>query len=293
MGEWGVTVLEATGEVDGGDVWGTATFRTREAGKSSLYRHEVRRAAVSALLDAMAGLADPGFAPRRLDHADPARVRPPAAADRARRPARSTGRRTPPRPSCAGSARPRATRACSTPSRATEFHLFGVHRERGLRGRPGEIIATRHGAICRATVDGAVWITHLKRSDGRRAQAARHARAGARRARARRARGPRAASMPRSPRATRGARSPTPSTAGVGYLRFDFYNGAMSTEQCRRLLDAYRYARGRRADQGHRARGRQRLLLQRHPPQRHRGGARTRARSPGGTCTRSTTSCAR
>ena len=29
---------------------------------------------------------------------------------------------------------------------------------------------------------------------------------------------------------------------GVGYLDFDFYNGAMSTDQCRRLLDAYRDA---------------------------------------------------
>ena len=28
----------------------------------------------------------------------------------------------------------------------------------------------------------------------------------------------------------------------VGYLHFDFYNGAMSTEQCRRLLEAYREA---------------------------------------------------
>jgi putative two-component system protein, hydrogenase maturation factor HypX/HoxX len=34
--------------------------------------------------------------------------------------------------------------------------------------------------------------------------------------------------------------------AGVGYLRFAFYNGAMSTEQCRRLLDTYEYARSRR-----------------------------------------------
>jgi putative two-component system hydrogenase maturation factor HypX/HoxX len=34
--------------------------------------------------------------------------------------------------------------------------------------------------------------------------------------------------------------------AGVGYLHFDFYNGAMSTEQCRRLKEAYVYARGRR-----------------------------------------------
>jgi putative two-component system hydrogenase maturation factor HypX/HoxX len=32
---------------------------------------------------------------------------------------------------------------------------------------------------------------------------------------------------------------------GVGYLHFEFYNGAMSTDQCRRLLDAYRYARSR------------------------------------------------
>ena len=45
------------------------------------------------------------------------------------------------------------------------FHLFGVHRERTLRGRAGEIIAQRAGAICRATVDGAVWITHLKCRD--------------------------------------------------------------------------------------------------------------------------------
>src|SRR5919109_2531351 len=56
MGEWGVTVLEATGMVDGGDIWGTRTFRTREAGKSSLYRHEVRRGAIAALLDAMDAL---------------------------------------------------------------------------------------------------------------------------------------------------------------------------------------------------------------------------------------------
>ena len=48
---------------------------------------------------------------------------------------------------------------------APSLHLFGAHRERSLRGRPGEIIAQRDGAICRATVDGAVWITHLKRRD--------------------------------------------------------------------------------------------------------------------------------
>jgi putative two-component system protein, hydrogenase maturation factor HypX/HoxX len=34
--------------------------------------------------------------------------------------------------------------------------------------------------------------------------------------------------------------------AGVGYLHFGFYNGAMSTDQCRRLHEAYLFARSRR-----------------------------------------------
>ena len=46
-----------------------------------------------------------------------------------------------------------------------DFHMFGAHHETGLRGRPGKVIAQRHGAVCMATVDGAVWITHLKRAD--------------------------------------------------------------------------------------------------------------------------------
>ena len=43
-------------------------------------------------------------------------------------------------------------------------YLYGAHEEGGLVGRPGEIIAQRHGAVCRAAVDGAVWISHLKRA---------------------------------------------------------------------------------------------------------------------------------
>jgi putative two-component system protein, hydrogenase maturation factor HypX/HoxX len=244
MREWGVTVLEATGEVDGGDIWGTATFRTRETGKSSLYRHEVRRAAVSALLDAMAGLADPGFAPRRLDHADPGvcgRPRPLVAQAARAIDWSSDSTETVARRIRAAEGHPGVLDTVE----GAEFHLFGVHRERGLRGRPGKIIATRHGAICRATVDGAVWITHLKRSDasGAKLPATRALKLAGR--------------APDAPEVRVDVHAPIPEghtwreisyteEAGVGYLRFDFYNGAMSTEQCRRLLEAYRYARGRR-----------------------------------------------
>ena len=125
-------------------------------------------------------------------------------------------------------------------------HLFRRSSRRGVARRPGEIIATRNGAVCRATVDGAVWITHLERASTR-------------------ARGSGCSScrppMPWQRPASRPAcrRSPpevhTSGPAGetyreiayeerdgVGYLGFDFYNGAMSTEQCQRLLDAYRHA---------------------------------------------------
>jgi putative two-component system hydrogenase maturation factor HypX/HoxX len=129
-----------------------------------------------------------------------------------------------------------------------EFHLFGVHPERELRGSPGEIIAQRTGAICRATTDGAVWITHLKRHD---TPHERFFKLPATRALAL------AGIELDVPDVPVGLCSPLPADhtyreisyeerAGVGYLSFGFYNGAMSTRQCRRLRDAYAYARSRR-----------------------------------------------
>src|SRR6185437_9859657 len=71
MAEWGVTVLEASGEVDGGDVWASRTFPTRATGKSSLYRHEVRRAAIDAVVEAVTAVASGAGATVAVDHRDP------------------------------------------------------------------------------------------------------------------------------------------------------------------------------------------------------------------------------
>ena len=51
--DWGVTVLQANGEPDAGRVWATSEFAMRGVGKSSLYRHEVRHAAIEALVEAI------------------------------------------------------------------------------------------------------------------------------------------------------------------------------------------------------------------------------------------------
>src|ERR1700730_460547 len=43
--------------------------------------------------------------------------------------------------------------------------FYGVHEEERLNGPPGRVLARRDGAICIGTVDGAVWISHLKDKD--------------------------------------------------------------------------------------------------------------------------------
>jgi putative two-component system hydrogenase maturation factor HypX/HoxX len=234
--EWGVTVLEASGEMDAGDIWATRTFPIRDAGKSSLYRHEVRRAAIDALLEAVDAVAAGVRAGEPLDYEDPrvtGRLRPLIRqADRAIDwGADSTA--TVIRRIRAAEGHPGVLSTIA----GREVHLFGAHREATLRGAPGEIVAQRHGAICRATVDGAVWITHLKPPGGFKLPATQVL----------------AVDAPEAPTPLHPAPF-APATfreiayverRGVGYLHFDFYNGAMSSEQCRRLLSAYRYARSR------------------------------------------------
>jgi putative two-component system hydrogenase maturation factor HypX/HoxX len=247
MEEWGVTVLEAVEEADAGDIWETRKFRMRPVGKSSIYRHEVRRAAVEMLVFAVHNFARGGFEPTALDYDDPnvtGRLRPLIKqADRAID-WRCDSTAAVVRKIRAAEGHPGVLDSIA----GVEFFLFNVYAERGLRGRPGDIIATRNGAICRATVDGAVWVTHLKRNDPT-------------------ARAPYklpatralelAGIVPDAPEIPVALHAPIPpghtyreisyeEKAGVGYLNFDFYNGAMSSEQCRRLREAYQYARSRR-----------------------------------------------
>jgi len=241
MGEWGVTVLEATGEIDGGSVWASRTFRTREAGKSSLYRHEVRRAAIEAVLDAVTLVGVGGRAAEPVDHRDPAVVGRPRPL--IRQPDRAIDWS-----SDSTSTVIRRIRAAEGPPGVLgriggiEFHLFGAHREDVLRGMPGEILAQRHGAICRATVDGAVWISHLKRPGQFKLPATRALAVAGHELDVAELPAP----LHTPPFSARTFRELAyQEHRGVGYLHFDFYNGAMSTDQCRRLLDAYRYARAR------------------------------------------------
>ncbi|MER5427740.1 enoyl-CoA hydratase-related protein [Streptomyces sp. NPDC002588] len=226
--EWGVTVLQADGDMDAGDVWASVPCRLPELPKSVLYRGEVADAALEAVLLAVARFADGTYVPCRQDGA--VRVRPyldqsVRRIDWARDSTRTVLRRL-----RAADSQPGVLDVFL----GGEWYLHGGHPEGVLRGRPGELLATRAGAICRATTDGAVWIPELR---PRRLPGA-----------------PPTCKLPAvSALGDRLPPLPEAAEAGwsdiryredkdVGFLSFSFPGGAMSTEQCRRLLDAYREA---------------------------------------------------
>jgi putative two-component system hydrogenase maturation factor HypX/HoxX len=135
-----------------------------------------------------------------------------------------------------------------------------VHEEEGVRGDPGRVLAYRDGAICIGTVDGAIWISHLKakdvseerQGDGREDHEAGGPSITGIKLPATQVLGPLLHDLPEAPlpmdapQERRTFREITYNEEDeVGYLTFDFYNGAMSTSQCVRLRDAFLHARSR------------------------------------------------
>lgn len=234
--DWGVTVLQAEAEMDAGPIWAESHFPMRHAAKSSLYRNEVTEAAVEAVLVALARFERGGFVPEPLD---------------------------PNAPDVRGRLRPlmrQSNRAINWEADTTEtvlrkirsadgspglrdalfdrhIYLYDTCPAPSLCGPPGAVIARSGPAICRATIDGAVWIGHLR--DPRSAYPfklpATQVLAGT------------IDSLPEIPIDTpEGYQEISYEEAhGVGYLHFPFYNGAMNTGQCQRLLAAYREALAR------------------------------------------------
>jgi len=253
--EWGVTALQAIEEMDAGDIWASSNFPMRRATKASIYRREVTRSAVSVICDTIARVADRSFRPEPLDYGKAdvrGSLRPlMKQQDRAIDWQRDTTARIITKINAADSNPGLLDILC-----ADEYYLYGAHDEEHLRGPdPGAIIARRHGAICRATVDGAVWISHLKRKNTARTKDHPWWQPLAEldfKLPASLVLGDALARVPESP--IEPLYTGTPRTfreiwyeehEAVGYLHFDFHNGAMSTEQCRRLREAYGLARQR------------------------------------------------
>ncbi len=223
---WGVTVLEADAELDAGPVWATASFVMRDAAKSSLYRREVSDAAVSAVVEALARIGS-NETPVRMRADDP---------------------------------RIRVRGSCTQRDRAIDWHcddsetvlrkirsadgspgvvdsmfgepvrLYDAHPAFNLHGKPGSVVAQCAGALARATIDGAVWIGHVRKTAG-----------SALKLPAAEVFADEASALPVAN--GNGYRPIRYEERGaIGYLTFEFYNGAMSARQCEALRAAYRDA---------------------------------------------------
>ncbi|BDY06071.1 enoyl-CoA hydratase-related protein [Ferrimonas sp. YFM] len=237
--EWGVTALQADAEMDAGDIWSTGNFPMREASKASLYRRDVTAMASRLVQELMARVADKGFSPEPLDYSDPkvkGELKP-----LMKQPMRSIDWLADDSDTILRKIRA----ADSFPGVLTELYgelvyLYGAHPESTLGGAlPKTPLATRDGALCIATTDGAIWVSHMKlKSDTPQFKL------------------PSAwvlkahldgvpeLAPPLLPEMTApGFQEIRYREAdGVGYLHFDFHNGAMGTSQCRRLLHAYQAA---------------------------------------------------
>jgi putative two-component system protein, hydrogenase maturation factor HypX/HoxX len=153
--EWDATALQAVEEMDAGDIWATQNFPMRLASKASHYRREVTQSAIKGMLETVRRFETRDFTPEPLDYSKPevrGQLRPlMKQKDRAINWSTDTVE-TIIRKINAGDSAPGVLDTIN----GEEFYLYGAHG-----WKPGEIIAKRHGAICRAAVDGAVWISHL------------------------------------------------------------------------------------------------------------------------------------
>jgi len=234
--EWGVTVLQAEAEMDAGPVWASTTFSLRQGKKSSLYRIEVTEAAVQALTEAVQRFQSGSFTPTPLAQT--------GGRGRLRPLMKQTDRSIDWQQDDSATVLHKINAADGFPGVADSLfgepcHVFDAWPEGQLRGQASALLARRETAICRATRDGAVWIGHVKRAGGIKLPAAL-------------AFAEQCAPLPEAPlndlwRADHATWQDIAyeEADGVGTLHFDFYNGAMGSRQCRRLADAFAWARQR------------------------------------------------
>lgn len=239
---WGVTALQAVEEMDAGPIWSTCEFdMPADVRKSELYNGLVSDAAISCIRDVVEKFAR-GFVPTPLDYTQP------DVAGRLQ-PNMKQADRTFSWYDCARFIKRSIDAADGQPGvlaslAGGQYYLYDAHLD-ARRGTPGEILAVQDDAVLVAAGDHSLWLGSLKRKalpgEETFKLLARHVLAG------------QLADVPvlDGSLANQGfdemAYQPIRyrETGHVGELTFEFYNGAMSTEQCQRLVAALRWAKAR------------------------------------------------
>lgn len=238
--QWGVTAIQAGEVFDAGDIWATQEFKRRPVSKGRMYRHEVMEAGIEVILMTVKRYVSGTYVPEPLDYTRgdvTQRSRPTMPQQIRRIDWLNDDVDTIIRKIYSADSQPGVLDSLY----GGEYYLYGAHRERYLLGVPGQIIAKREGAICRAAVDGAVWISHLRKKPNSKDRSFKLP--------ATMLLGDALRDVPEFPldllyTGTSITFNETwyKEENSVGYLSFDFHNGAMDAGQCKRLREAFRAA---------------------------------------------------
>jgi putative two-component system hydrogenase maturation factor HypX/HoxX len=259
--QWGVTVLQAVEDMDAGEVWAWEPFTMRPgASKSSMYRREVTHAAVVAVLGALHRFTPGSLQP--TPHVSP------QATGTWNPLMRQTDRRIDWPSDTTHTILQKIAAADGSPGVLdTLFNhpcrLFDVHSASAdlaamfSNHEPGAVLACRGPALLRRTVDGAIWIGHVRKEEESTLSPTAPTQAPATnvlKLAATRVFAAQSATLPELSvplMREHGEwdelhyREFGPVGARVGWLDFEFHNGAMSERQCHRLRDALRWVRTR------------------------------------------------
>lgn len=240
---WGVTLLQADAEMDAGDIWDSRKFNLRNTTKASTYRREVTSTAIKMVKHLLKEtLLNSEFKPRALDYSNPqvkGEYLPLMRQDSRQIDWSLDSTETIVRKINAADSFPGVLDEIA----GNAVHLFGAKAEYSLySATPGEIVGHRNGAICRATIDGSVWIRQMKMAQQNEhkyfklpsLQVINQ-------------------QFPNSDQFTHltvlESRVQNDIKVeienAVAYITFDFYNGAMNTEQCTDLVARLRELRER------------------------------------------------
>lgn len=238
--EWGVSIIQAVEKMDAGPLWATHNFKMRPTTKAELYRNEVAQAATKGILQAISHIDKKDFVPEIVNNEDPSikgkwnyKVTQKDFGFSWDENASEIIRKI-----NAADSSPGVLMEVSTALNLTskkKFYCYGAHFESILKGKPGEILAQRNNAICMATKDAAIWITHVKDSEEKSIKLPAVV-----------ALGEKANQIPISEVSPFEKFSETTwqeirfeKENDIGFLHFDFYNGAMSANKCDRLREAF------------------------------------------------------
>ncbi len=155
--EWGGVWLKANRLYDGGDIYASANFKMRESYKASIYRQEMIRVAISTLNELFYNIEKNISTPQILNPIHKPFTQKMRVINWQKDITDEIIKKIYASDSVEG---------VLDNVLGVECYLYGAWKEDKFKGEPKEILAKRDGAICLATIDGAIWITHLKEVGG-------------------------------------------------------------------------------------------------------------------------------